>query len=91
MAHSIRITGKTGEIRWGYHTAATVGAWTIQHDGMTGCDLTAALESVDDFRLSQAPLLFQVPRPDRPPWRWPVESVHVMNGSLVARLGFVET
>lgn len=86
--HAIRITGKTGVIRWGFHPAATVGAWTIQNDA-AGVALTAAVDTVDPFRLTQAPLTFQA-AVGAGTWRWPVESVTVLDGTLTARLGFVE-
>ena len=86
--HSIRLKGQAGVIRWGYQTAATVGAWTIEN-GVTGCDLTATVESVDHFRLSQVPLTFEA-NVGTGRWRWPVESVTVTEQTLIASLLFME-
>jgi hypothetical protein len=86
--HAIRITGKLGVIRWGFHEAATVGPWTIQNDA-AGVALTAPVTASDPFRLTQAPLSFQA-AVGAGTWRWPVESLTILDGTLTARLGFVE-
>jgi hypothetical protein len=88
MSHAIRITGKAGVIRWGFHTAATVGPWTIQNDA-AGADLTATLEGVESFPLSQRPLVFQAAI-GTGTWRWPVESLTVTDRTLTARLGLMD-
>jgi hypothetical protein len=86
--HTIRLKGAAGVIRWGYQTAATLGAWTIEN-GITGCDLTAPVEFVDDFRLSQAPLTFEA-HVGSGIWKWPIESLIIGAGVVNARLKFLE-
>lgn len=81
-AHAVMWSGPTGQIKWGYHRAATVAAWTWT----TGGDLRATVTEADAFLLQQAPLTFVVPRPAGA-WRWPVITLEVTGAMLYARLG----
>lgn len=72
--------GAAGEVRWAYHRAAEVGAWTLE-----GSQLSARLLSSDTFRLSQQPLTFVVPRPQGA-WRWPITSLSTDGQSITATL-----
>ena len=83
---ALTMTGPDGAIRWGYHTAATVGAWTFTADA-TGGNLTAQVVTADDFKLSQQELTFRCNRQKGPAWVWPVQSLSVAGGTLTARLG----
>lgn len=66
-------------LRWGYRTAATLGAWTVE--GVPGAwTLTAAVVQQDDFAVSQRPLLIVTPNG----WRWPVETLQIADGTLTA-------
>jgi hypothetical protein len=50
------IRGARASIKWGYHVAAQLGAWTFAGSGVEGGQVSAAVVSRDVFRLSQAPL-----------------------------------
>jgi hypothetical protein len=81
----LRITGDEAAIRWGYHRAAALRAWTVaQGDG--SCVLTATIQTADHYRLSQQPLVFEVQRPASV-WRWPILELQVSGVSLTATLG----
>jgi hypothetical protein len=75
----------TSEIRWGYHCAIKVGAWTVQH-GV----LTARVLEIDPFRVSQGGLVFVVVRPGGAPWRYPVLELAIAGLDLTATLGAKE-
>lgn len=77
----IAFSGPSGLIRWGYHTAATVGPWTLSNG-----TLTAPIVTCDDFKASQRPLTFVVPQP-KSDWVWSVQSLQIAGGSLTAVLG----
>lgn len=73
------IRGLHGEVRWAYHRAATVGAWTL-----TGESLTATVETYDAFAVSQQPLTF-VAGPNGS-WKWKLATLQVADGTLTATL-----
>lgn len=80
--HQVSITGQAGEVRWGYHTAATLASWSV-----TGGDkLTATIVSSDAFRVSQHPLTFQVRRPSGHVWTWAIQSLQIAGTTLQASL-----
>ena len=72
MFHSVPIRGQAGAIRWGYRTAAALGAWTLTQDRGTPEQpqplrriLRASVVYVDPLALRQAAGALQlvVPRP----------------------------
>ena len=81
--HSIPIRGQAGAIRWGYRTAAALGAWTLTQDRGTPEQpqpmrriLRAAVLTSDPLALrqGQADLRLVVPRP-KGALTWPVLQV----------------
>lgn len=85
----VTFKGPSGEVRWAYHGAATLGPWTVVAEP-TGGTLTASLVSHDAFRVTQRPLTFVVPRPQGRSWRWPIESLQIAGDTVTARLGLQE-
>lgn len=86
MQNTFTFKGPVGEVRWSYHTAATLKDWTLSvEQGVSR--LTAQVVSSDAFRVSQQPLTFVVPRSSGPAWRWPIQSLQVSGPSVVATLG----
>jgi hypothetical protein len=79
------VTGRGGDVRWGYHSAATLSSWTVVADAAGG-DLSGAVVTVDTYRVTQRPMVF-VAKLSRGEWRWPVESLQIVDGTLTARLG----
>lgn len=77
----ITVTGATGQVRWGYHLVAEVGAWTLSK-GL----FSATVQNVDTAKLSQAPLSFVVVRPNGSRWEWPMRDVSLLGSILTARL-----
>ena len=76
--NKVTMRGQAGEVRWAYHSAATVGQWEL-----FGSTLTATLVTADSYRLAQAPLTFVVPRPQGA-WRWSLLDARVDGQSLSA-------
>ena len=83
--HSVPIRGQAGAIRWGYRTAASLGAWTLTQDRGTPEQpqplrriLRAAVLQVDPLALRQgrSGLRLVVPRPNGA-LTWPVLQVDV--------------
>lgn len=83
---SVVIRGAAAEVRWGYHTAATVTNWELSVDA-AGADVTATVTSAHALRTSQPSLTFCVTRQKAPDLVWPVSSLHIADGRLSARLG----
>jgi hypothetical protein len=54
--HAFGIRGAHASIKWGYHVAAQLGAWTFAGSGVDGGQVSATVVSRDAFRLSQSPL-----------------------------------
>jgi hypothetical protein len=79
--NQIALKGLAGEVRWSYHRAASLGAWTLE-----GTHLSASVREADTLRLSQHPLMFVVPRPNGRAWSWPLASVRVEGTTLHAEL-----
>ena len=75
--NSITLRGTSGDIRYVYHRAAVVGAWTIESG-----HLRATLLSHDAFHLSQQPLSFTVYRPHGVTWTWRLADVSVTGTEL---------
>ena len=85
MAHSVTVSGVTGSLRWAYHEAALVTAWTVTRTGDVWT-LSATVGKSDAFRVSQRPLRFVAPHAHGA-WTWPVESLQMTGASLTAVLG----
>jgi hypothetical protein len=81
----LTVKGVTGELRWGYLSAATLDAWTV-----TKCpgpwSLTARIVTSDALRIAQRPLVFVAPHQGGA-WRWPILDLQVTDGALTASLG----
>lgn len=77
----VTIRGPVGEVRWGYHCAASLGAWSVEDDR-----LTAKVVHADAFKVSQRPLTFVVNRPLGRTWTWNVGSVQIADETLTAVL-----
>jgi len=75
----ILVRGPSAVIRYGYHRAATLGAWSI-----TNGRLTADVQSADAFRLTQSPLTLIVPRSGGTDWRWRLSDVERVGPQLIA-------
>jgi len=80
------IRGPKAVIQWSYHCAATLGSWELTESD-TGGTLTAQVIEADHYRLTQPALTFCITRQNRPPFVWPVLSLHVADGTLNAALG----
>jgi hypothetical protein len=86
MPNTFRIAGQAAELRWGYATAATLGAWAVA--GAQGdWTFTATIVTHDTFRVSQRPLKVVTPNG----WRWPVLSLQITDRTLTASIGPTET
>jgi len=72
----------TSEIRWGYQSAVTLGAWTIA-SGV----LTARVLELHPWRVSQPGLSFVVLRPFGAAWVWPVLAITIADDMVTATLG----
>jgi hypothetical protein len=79
----MRLRGPSGNIKWAWHRAASLGPWTIENDL-----LTASVSDQDELGLSQQPLVFEHTLGGQP-MRWPIQSLQVSSGTLTAvlRLG----
>lgn len=77
--NTIVVRGVAGEIRWAYHKAATLGAWTIESGR-----LTATVDSADAFKMTQQPLTFSVQRGNGIVWSWSVKDTQMNGSSLTA-------
>lgn len=79
--HQITLRGEAAGIRWGYHHAADLGAWSVENG-----HLSASVRSVDAFRLTQQPLSFVVIRPTGARWEWRLRDVVVTGDTVHAQL-----
>jgi len=80
------VSGVKGSLKWAYHEAGVLGAWTVTTvEGVR--TLSAALVSSDAFRVSQRPLRF-VATHATGAWVWPiVGELQIQGASLTAVLG----
>jgi len=78
--------GAEGELRWGYHSAATLKDWELTPKDASSFTVTARIVSSDAFRVSQRPIAFTVPR-QAGAWKWPVQELQVVGETLTALLG----
>jgi hypothetical protein len=84
MAGSIQ--GVIATVVWGYYNAAAIEGYTVTFSAAGAWSATGRVVMSDSFKLSQRPLMFVAPF-DRGRWRWPITSMHVHEGQLVAELG----
>ena len=81
------IGAAAGFVKHAYHRAATIVDYAIVVDPPTRrLTLGGTVAASDPYLLAQTPLLFVVPtKAGR--LRWPIESVQVADGRIVAALG----
>jgi hypothetical protein len=79
----IRVSGVTGEIRYGYHCAAKVGAWEVAERVLSA----QIVDVCNTWWLTQAPLTFVFPRANGRVMTTPIEGLRVAGDTLTARLG----
>jgi len=83
--NTMAVSGVKGSLKWSYHEAGVLGAWTVTTvEGVR--TLSAALVSSDAFRVSQRPLRF-VATHATGAWTWPIEQLQIQGASLTAVLG----
>jgi hypothetical protein len=82
------VNGAKGAVRWSYHLAASLGAFTITRSAPPAkrLVLTAHIVALNPYRLAQAPLVFELDMPGGPPCRWAIRSVRVDGTQLTAEL-----
>lgn len=78
--------GLSATVQWGYHCAASLGAYTFTASD-TGGEITAVVNAADDFKLSQPALKFCITRQNGRRWSWPVLSLQIADGALTATVG----
>jgi len=71
-----------GEVRWSYLPAVVFGKYSVE-----GSTLTGALVSVDDYRVTQCPLVAVVNIGLRKQIRWPIKSLQISGDTVTAVLG----
>ncbi len=54
----LAMRGETGAIKWAWHSAATLGPWTLEGRG-DSFFLSAHITDSNAFRVSQRPLVFE--------------------------------
>lgn len=80
-----RVTGRVGEVRWGYRAVASFGSWSLDLEP-DGGSLTAQITACDDYGITQTPLVLVVPA-GQTTWRWPVRELTVAGTTLTATVG----
>lgn len=85
MFRSASVKGQGGQLRWGYRSVATLGAWTFAQTPAGGT-VTAALVDSDEFGLDQSPLVVVVPV-GQAQWRWPVRELQRDGSSVTCTVG----
>jgi hypothetical protein len=82
------INGAHGAVRWSYHLAASLGAFSITRGAppRKPLTLTAQIVALNVYRLAQSPLVFEIEMPTGPPCRWAIQSVRVDGSMLTAIL-----
>lgn len=84
-----QLSGVFASLRWGYHPAATLNAWTVTRVDDQAWSLTATVVSSDAFRVSQRPLALEAPH-EKGLWKWPITELQITGASLTATLGLME-
>ena len=77
----LTLTGSAGTLRWAYHQAADVGAWSLTSDA-SGGDLHGAIVRANDSVLARADTLIFYARGVR----WPIISWTIEGTRLSARV-----
>jgi hypothetical protein len=85
MASAVTLKAARAVVRWHYHQAAALQTCLITK-AAEGWTLSAAIRSTDAFRVSQRPLVCEVPHATGV-WRWPIVSLQIEGASLTATLG----
>jgi hypothetical protein len=75
------IRGPEAKVMWSYHTAASLGPWTLTAEGAGGT-VTAKVVTHDACAVSQQPLMFVVPRPKGHKWVWTVQTLQISGDQL---------
>lgn len=89
MFQNVTLNGADGSLRWGYHHAAALGAYTVTKIDALSWSLTATVLSSDAFRVSRRPLVFVAPH-EKGSWKWPIVSLQIEGAQLSAVLGPME-
>lgn len=55
-ANVVAVRGQSATVKWGYHKACELGAWSLVGSGSTGGIVSATIVNRDAFKLSQEPL-----------------------------------
>jgi hypothetical protein len=87
--NAFTIRGAVARVEWGYFIAAAIEGYVITRAGKGPSSKWRARATVithDAFKLSQRPLMFVAPT-KHGEWRWPVLTITVTAGRLVADLG----
>lgn len=71
-----------GEVRWSYLTAVVFGEYCVE-----GSTLTGKVVSVDDYRVTQCPLVAVVNVGLRQRVKWSIKSLQVSGDTVTAVLG----
>jgi len=86
--NNMTISGVTGSLKWSYHEAGLLGAWTVTTaEGVR--TLSVTLLKSDAYRVSQRPLVF-VASVANAVRRWSVSELQIQGASLTAVLGPME-
>lgn len=85
--NAVVFRGPSALVRWGYHPAATLGAWEITSDHAGGGSLSAQIETQDAYRVSQRPLTLVTPNG----WTWSIATLQIADGALSATLAPLES
>lgn len=80
------IRGSDAAVKWGYRVAAALGPWELTAEGAGGT-VTASVVTHDAAAAAQQPLAFVVSRPKGQRWVWPVHSLQIVDGRLMASVG----
>ena len=80
-----RIKAAAGELRWGYHQAATLRGCEVACQEGTWA-LAATVVVANAFRIAQRPLTFVIVH-RKGAWSWPVLDLQFSDGAVTARLG----
>jgi hypothetical protein len=84
------IRGVVASVRWGYHRAADLRAWTITRDrrDKTVFHFRGQVVRADPFLGARSELVLVVPlKGGRAWWQWPVRELAIANGQARATLG----
>lgn len=80
------ITGVVGRIKWGYYIAADVNGYTVTRSQDQVWNVRGVVVNADAYKMAQRPLMFVAPH-NQGDWRWPIQDIQIVAGTLTARLG----